>query len=127
MNKLLAAAKHLIARYLFELAPTFEGEAHWRRIWAIERQFGLVGYGEMLERQYLVTVARERVVRTRDLYGKTMDSDVMLHLQDAQDQLAALMRLQAAGMDHVHILDSKGRLTSASNGTGTVLFEAYSP
>ena len=92
MNKLLSAAKQLIARYLFELAPTFEGEANWRRIWAIERRFGIIGYGEMLERQYRVTVARERVACARDNYGKTMDSDLLLRLRDAQAELAALTR-----------------------------------
>jgi hypothetical protein len=90
MSKLQTAAKHLIERYVFEISPSFEGDANWRIIWAIERRFKMVGYGDYLERQYKRTGARARVLRARDNYAKTMEADSYLHLRDARAELAAL-------------------------------------
>ena len=84
------AAKQLIERYLYELKPHFEGSANWTIIFKIERRFGLVGYGEMLEKKFRQDIAKRELARCRQNYAITMDSDSHAFLRDAEAQFLRL-------------------------------------
>lgn len=88
--KLQNAARKVIEKYLYEMAPHFEGRANWEIVWRVERRFGLVGYGDHLERTYLTRVARERVQRCRLNYTERPTSDHYAFLRDAECELGRL-------------------------------------
>jgi hypothetical protein len=92
MSKLTQAAQYVIDRYMGEMMPRFDITTNWERIWAIERRFGLIGYGDLVEKRFRQGEASARLSRCREIYAKTMDSDSHARLQDAKSAYAHASR-----------------------------------
>jgi hypothetical protein len=90
MTRLRYAAQKVIENYVFEMAPRFDIRPNWERIWAIERRYDLVGYGEMIEARYRKAVAEQAFSRCQEQYNTRMDSDSFARLQDARAELVAV-------------------------------------
>lgn len=84
MSPTTTAARHLVERYLHEIAPDFCGLGNWERIREIERRFGLVGYADMIEAQCRRASMAKRIARAEDAFASRPCRQTGLWLRDAR-------------------------------------------
>lgn len=77
---------------LFNEMMPYDLPVYWRKIWAIERRFNVVGYGDMLEHREKQRKAQQAVESARRAYDRHQDSDNLAMLRYAQQDLAYLTR-----------------------------------